>query len=136
MLCSEHQKWLIDCAVPLFESPEEVDSFRRECEYSRRAGARGKLAIHPRQVDHINEIYGYESLHQLPEMVEKLTRIAEQMQEREKSAIRFEDHLVGIPEVRKYIKQIDMILLHASKKRASLLDLKESLEKVLPDDET
>jgi len=132
LLCTRYDKWLIDCAVPLFHSSGDIDSFRQECKHSRRMGARGKLAIHPRQLEHINKIFGSESLQSLPEMAEKLKGIAEKMKRQEKSAIRFENRLVGIPEIRKYISQIDMILSGKSKNRENLRELRESLREVLP----
>jgi len=135
LLCSRYDKWLIDCAVPLFHSPDEIDSFRRECKYSRRIGARGKLAIHPRQVEHVNEIFGEGSFHQLPGIAEKVKRIVEKMKSQEKSAIRFENRLVGIPEIRKYLKQIDVLLANTSDEKENLRELRESLREVLPDAE-
>jgi citrate lyase subunit beta/citryl-CoA lyase len=35
----------------------DADSLRRDCERARRVGFRGKLAIHPKQVDVINDVF-------------------------------------------------------------------------------
>jgi citrate lyase subunit beta/citryl-CoA lyase len=46
-----------DAIDAVFTNLHDIDSLRRDCQRARGLGFRGKMAIHPRQVEIINEVF-------------------------------------------------------------------------------
>lgn len=134
MTCSKYERSFIDCASPFFYSTSDIDSFRAECEFALRLGAKGKLAIHPKQVLHINEIFSGNLHTNIEVFLKKTSDLAEKMHHEQKSVINFENRLVGIPEIRKYIKQINLLMSHSLENKKDLIKLRLKLKRILPDD--
>jgi citrate lyase beta subunit len=100
--CIKKRKILIDCASPYFNSTEDLELLRKECIYSANFLALGKLAIHPNQIGIINEIYSNIFI----EIENDINIIVDKMIYSNKSVIKHNNTLVGLPALRKFEKQI------------------------------
>jgi citrate lyase subunit beta / citryl-CoA lyase len=107
LLCVKYDKLFIDCGCPYFVSLKDLDNFKNECIISKNLGAFGKLAIHPSQLNFINEIYNYSSnIADVDIIIKTINDILFIMSEKNKSVINYNNKLVGIPELRKYLSKL------------------------------
>ena len=97
-------KFVIDSANPCLEKQKR--SFQIECELALTLGVVGKLAIHPYQVEIINKIY--QNLNNNSYYSNKeIENILDNMINEKQTAIRYKNHLIGIPEIRKFKLRIE-----------------------------
>jgi len=129
--CSQGNKLLIDCATPRFYSEDELQSLKNESEYALRMGIIGKMAVHPNQLAPINETFA-EYFYPFDEnFIKDIYTAIDLIEKKQQASIKFNNSLLGIPELRKIIKQIDLygeLIIRDN----TLEELKQNIIKILP----
>jgi citrate lyase beta subunit len=138
LICSKYNKYLIDCASPYYNSEVELSNFRKECEFTKKIGAIGKLAIHPKQLTIINNVFGKNRIeNKIDELVYEILEIVDIMTSKRKSVLKYKNRLVSIPQIKKYFNQINNYITTCaqddSNKMDILYNLKEKLKGLIHD---
>jgi len=119
---------LIDCANPVY-GPQYCAEFRKECVYSSEIAFKGKLAIHPNQIEVINSLFEINSFEAVASQLDKAWDLVNAMTTTEESVTILDDRFYSIPELRKALYRLAYLEKVAANNEYS--DLKKCIVNIL-----